>query len=182
MKKIIFSLLITAYSIAGFSQNIDSVAAEIGTVKTISISNDTALITNLDGEQFQVVGNNIGLLIAKLSEGYDKLKEANPQKPLDYIIALLPWLLGGGITSVIAYATRALNGFKSIFNGIEKDYKIVLGVAGVLAFAWNVIQGVPILSVEFWGNFAMQWFTFGGYAFLLYHTILKRIMKSPKPA
>lgn len=185
MKRIIFLAITTFFSLSLFANqpqqvDIDSLAKTIGEIKSFEVNGDTATVVNLDGETFTLVGQNIGLLVQTLADGYDKLKEANPQKPLDYIVALLPWLLGGGITSVIAYATRALNGFKAIFNGIEKDYKIVLGVAGVLALGWNFIQGIPFASMEFWGTFAIEWFKFGGAAFVLYLTVLKRFMKTPE--
>ncbi len=159
---------------------IDSLANEIGEIDSFQVNGDTATVVNLDGKKFTLVGENIGQLVKTLAEGYDRVKQADPEKPLDYLVALLPWLLGGGITSVIAYVTRAVNGLKSIFSGVEKDYKIVLGVAGVLALAWNIFQGLPFTSVEFWGTFAIDWLKFGGAAFVVYFTVLKRFMKTPE--
>lgn len=168
-------------SVSNVDADAEAVSEQIGQVKTFTlISSDTAQVENLDGETFVLVGENIGSLVAELVGGYEQAKEKEPESVLGWFLALLPWLLGGGLTSVIAYATRAINGIKKIFAGVERDYKIVLGVAAGLAFGWGIVQGGNFATPEFWQNFVASWFQFGGMAFVLYFTILRRFFETPE--
>jgi hypothetical protein len=160
--------------------NADSIISEVGKVKSfVLVSSDTAEVTNLDGEVFVLVGENVGGLVAEIIRGVEEVKATDPQKPFDWITQFAIWLIGGGFVSLMAYGTRAWNGLKSIFAGVEKDYKIVIGVAGTLAIGWQLVQGMNIAEAGFWQSFASLWLMFAGAAFVLYNTILKRIFRTP---
>lgn len=190
MKKIAFLFLITFYFIMGIDaqievpSNVDSLASVIGKVKTVSVANDTTIVTNDNDEQFILVGENVGALVNTLLTGYTEIKEnveTNTQgRPIDWILELVKWLLGGSLTSVIAYGSRSITGIKNIFAGIVKNRRLVVGIAGAVALGYLVLTGGDLTSLTFWASWGATWFAFAMFAIGLYDTIFSRLKKTPK--
>jgi len=190
MKKFIFYLFFAFASVATFGQvveveaNVDSLAAEIGDVKkVVMVSPDTAIVTNTDEQQFTLVGENVGQLVSTLLTGFAEIKENVSEtegRPLDWIMEIAKWLLGGAFTSILAFGSRSIKGIKSLFSGIAKNKRLVTGIAGALAIAWLLIQGGDFKTLEFWMSWGVMWFAFTMFAMGLYDTVFSKIFKTPK--
>ena len=190
MKNLIFFLLFALTPIFVFAQeevpaNVDSLAARIGEVKSaVKIpGTDTIIVTNTDEEQFVLVGENVGSLVSTLLTGFDQIREnvsKTEGRPIDWVLELVKWLLGGSLTSVIAYGTRSINGLKDLFSKIAKNRRLVVGIAGAVAFGWLVLNGGDLTSMVFWASWGATWFAFAMFAIGLYDTVFSRFKKTEK--
>lgn len=190
MKKLLFVLFVLFYQ-ASFSQvievdsNPDSVRTEIGEIKSFNfLSPDTAIVKNIDKEEFILVGENVGQLVVSIVAGYETVREnvsKTEGRAMDWIAEIVKWLLGGGsLTSIIAYFTRTIGGVKNLFSMINGNRKLVVGIAGGVSLAWMLIQGGDYMLITFWMAWAAMWFGFSIFAIGLYEAVFSLFKKTPK--
>lgn len=189
MKKFLILFLMFAVVVTSYSQaqevpaDADSLAAVIGTVKSVAIEGDTTIVTNTDDHQYILIGENVGTLIATLLTGIAQVKEnvgGTEGRAIDWIMEIVKWLLGGSLTSLIAYGSRSIAGVKDLFAKIAKNRRLVVGIAGALAFGWLMIQGGNLKESIFWLEWGATWFAFSMFAMGLYDTVFSRFIKTEK--